>query len=137
MRRARNTHDGAHNLLFTLETYKNLKRHTHTRPYTLHLQRTPTSENTEGEYSGLEHEVVDGVVESLKVITHEKSLRVAEYAFEFAFLNNRRRVTAVHKANIMKKGDGMFLKACKEVAARYPTVEYTEMIGARVRVELR
>jgi len=177
-------------------------------------------ENTEGEYSGLEHEVVDGVVESLKVITEEKSLRTAEYAFEFAFLvsgvfclfhsasvsffwggagpsrstiaasdaprtrtplpaapcartlltptlplslpkrkhdqnqnqnqnqhqnqnqnqpttkpttqnppnpnqqNNRRRVTAVHKANIMKKGDGMFLKACKSVAARFPTIEY-------------
>ena len=81
---------------------------------------------------GKTYEVVDGVVESLKVITHEKSLRVAEYAFEFAFLNNRRRVTAVHKANIMKKGDGMFLKACKEVAARYPTVEYTEMIGELV-----
>eukprot|EP00878_Enallax_costatus_P008185 GHUV01008558.1.p1 GENE.GHUV01008558.1~~GHUV01008558.1.p1 ORF type:complete len:350 (+),score=79.36 GHUV01008558.1:142-1191(+) len=85
-------------------------------------------ENLEGEYSGLEHEVVDGVVESLKVITEEKSLRAAEYAFEFAYLNNRRRVTAVHKANIMKKGDGMFLKACKEVAARYPNIEYTEMI---------
>ena len=85
-------------------------------------------ENTEGEYSGLEHEVVDGVVESLKVITEEKSLRTAEYAFEFAFLNNRRRVTAVHKANIMKKGDGMFLKACKSVAARFPTIEYSEMI---------
>ncbi|WIA35017.1 hypothetical protein OEZ86_003511 [Tetradesmus obliquus] len=85
-------------------------------------------ENLEGEYSGLEHEVVDGVVESLKVITEERSLRTAEYAFEFAFLNNRRRVTAVHKANIMKKGDGMFLKACKEVASRYPNIEYTEMI---------
>ena len=68
------------------------------------------SENLEGEYSGLEHEVVDGVIESLKVITEEKSLRIAEYAFEFAYLNHRQRVTAVHKANIMKKGDGMFLK---------------------------
>ena len=97
-------------------------------------QQLKTSENTEGEYSGLEHEVVDGVVESLKVITYDKSLRVAEYAFEFAFLNNRRRVTAVHKANIMKKGDGLFLKACKEVAARYPTVEYTEMIGEALLV---
>lgn len=85
-------------------------------------------ENLEGEYSGLEHEVVDGVVESLKVITEERSLAVAEYAFEFAYLNNRRRVTAVHKANIMKKGDGMFIKACKAVAAKYPNIEYTEMI---------
>ncbi|GBF92681.1 hypothetical protein Rsub_05050 [Raphidocelis subcapitata] len=85
-------------------------------------------ENLEGEYSGLEHEVVDGVVESLKVITEEKSLRIAEYAFEFAYLNHRQRVTAVHKANIMKKGDGMFLKACQAVAKKYPDIEYTEMI---------
>ena len=80
---------------------------------TTHITR---SENLEGEYSGLEHEVVDGVVESLKVITEEKSLRIAEYAFEFAYLNHRQRVTAVHKANIMKKGDGMFLKVSGEGA---------------------
>lgn len=67
-------------------------------------------ENTEGEYSGLEHEVVPGVVESLKVITEKKSLRTAQYAFEYAFLNDRKKVTAVHKANIMKLGDGEFLK---------------------------
>ncbi|KAI8474612.1 MAG: isocitrate dehydrogenase, NAD-dependent [Monoraphidium minutum] len=85
-------------------------------------------ENLEGEYSGLEHEVVEGVVESLKVITEEKSMRIAEYAFEFAYLNNRQRVTAVHKANIMKKGDGMFLKACQTIAKKYPNIEYTEMI---------
>lgn len=63
-------------------------------------------ENTEGEYSGLEHEVVEDVVESLKVITEEKSRRTAEYAFEFAYLNKRGKVTAIHKANIMKLGDG-------------------------------
>eukprot|EP00803_Ostreobium_quekettii_P008699 evm.model.scf_442.8 EVM.evm.TU.scf_442.8 scf_442:81825-86170(+) len=79
-------------------------------------------ENTEGEYSGLEHEVVPGVVESLKVITEKKSLRTAEYAFEFAYLNGRRKVTAVHKANIMKLGDGEFLKACRAVAGRYPAI---------------
>ena len=67
-------------------------------------------ENTEGEYSGLEHEVVPDVVESLKVITQWKSRRTAEYAFGFAYLNNRKRVTAVHKANIMKMSDGLFLK---------------------------
>ena len=71
---------------------------------------TSSRENTEGEYSGLEHEVVPGVVESLKVITEHKSLRTAQYAFEFAFLNNRQKVTAVHKANIMKLGDGQFIK---------------------------
>lgn len=67
-------------------------------------------ENTEGEYSGLEHEVVPDVIESLKVITQAKSRRTAEYAFGFAYLNNRKRVTAVHKANIMKMSDGLFLK---------------------------
>ena len=67
-------------------------------------------ENTEGEYSGLEHEVVPGVVESLKVITAVKSRRTAQYAFEYALLNNRKTVTAVHKANIMKLGDGLFMR---------------------------
>ncbi len=69
-------------------------------------------ENTEGEYSGLEHEVVPDVVESLKIISREKARRTAEYAFGFAFLNHRSKVTAVHKANIMKLGDGLFLKVC-------------------------
>eukprot|EP00210_Caulerpa_lentillifera_P007214 g6901.t1 len=85
-------------------------------------------ENTEGEYSGLEHEVVPGVVESLKVITEMKSLRTARYAFEFAFLNNRKKVTAVHKANIMKLGDGQFIKACRKLAKEYPNIDYEEMI---------
>uniref|UniRef100_A0A6U2F8Z1 Isopropylmalate dehydrogenase-like domain-containing protein n=1 Tax=Chlamydomonas euryale TaxID=1486919 RepID=A0A6U2F8Z1_9CHLO len=85
-------------------------------------------ENTEGEYSGLEHETVEGVVESLKIITYEKSLRTAQYAFEYAQLNNREKVTAVHKANIMKLGDGMFLKAVREVAKNFPNVKFEEMI---------
>ena len=85
-------------------------------------------ENIEGEYSGLEHEVYPGVIESIKVITRAGSLRIAEYAFEVAFLNNRKRVTAVHKANIMKMVDGEFLKAVREVAKRYPSIEYKEMI---------
>ena len=85
-------------------------------------------ENTEGEYSGLEHQVVPGVVESLKVITEAKSRRIAEYAFEYAALNDRRKVTAVHKANIMKLGDGQFLAACREVSKQYPTIEFEEMI---------
>ena len=70
----------------------------------------PCRENTEGEYSGLEHEVVPDVIESIKVITEEKSRRTAEYAFGYAYLNNRKRVTAVHKANIMKLSDGLFLQ---------------------------
>lgn len=121
-------------------------------------------ENTEGEYSGLEHEVVPGVVESLKVITRAASTRVAEYAFKYAVDNGRARVTAVHKANIMKLADGecwwwrerererrvfllcfvfrthphtphppsphlgLFIKCCREVAERYPSITYDEQI---------
>ncbi|KAL3153460.1 hypothetical protein ABBQ38_011793 [Trebouxia sp. C0009 RCD-2024] len=85
-------------------------------------------ENTEGEYSGLEHEVVPDVIESLKVITSVKSRRTAEYAFGYAYLNNRKRVTAVHKANIMKMSDGLFLKEFREVAKQYPMIESSEII---------
>ncbi|CAI5988218.1 unnamed protein product [Closterium sp. NIES-65] len=85
-------------------------------------------ENTEGEYSGLEHTVVKGVVESLKVITRAGSMRVAEYAFKYAREHNRQRVTAIHKANIMKKSDGLFLQCCREVAEQYPDVQYEELI---------
>lgn len=86
-------------------------------------------ENTEGEYSGLEHTVVPGVVESLKIITRPASLRVAEYAFDYAVRNGRRKVSAIHKANIMKLSDGLFLECCREVAARYDTrIEYEEVI---------
>lgn len=85
-------------------------------------------ENTEGEYSGLEHEVVKGVVESLKVITRVASTRVAEYAFKYATDNKRQKVSALHKANIMKKADGLFIECCREVAERYPNIEYTEEI---------
>ncbi|XP_028798267.1 isocitrate dehydrogenase [NAD] regulatory subunit 3, mitochondrial-like [Neltuma alba] len=85
-------------------------------------------ENTEGEYAGLEHEVVPGVVESLKVITKFCSERIARYAFEYAYLNNRKKVTAVHKANIMKLADGLFLESCREVASNYPGILYNEII---------
>ncbi|PWN41457.1 hypothetical protein IE81DRAFT_324441 [Ceraceosorus guamensis] len=83
-------------------------------------------ENTEGEYSGIEHEVVDGVVQSIKLITLEASERVARYAFHHAEQNKRNRVTAVHKANIMKMSDGMFLHACRQVAKEYPNIQYDE-----------
>lgn len=72
-------------------------------------------EQTEGEYSALEHETVDGVVECLKIITAKKSLRIAKFAFDYATKNNRKKVTCVHKANIMKLGDGLFLRSCEEV----------------------
>ncbi|KAH7443071.1 hypothetical protein KP509_02G017800 [Ceratopteris richardii] len=85
-------------------------------------------ENTEGEYSGLEHQVVKGVVESIKIITRHASLRVAEYAFHYAKTNNRQRVSAIHKANIMKKTDGLFLKCCREVAEKYPDIVYEEVV---------
>lgn len=85
-------------------------------------------ENTEGEYSGLEHEVVPGVVESLKVITRDASTRVAKYAFNYARENGRKKVTAVHKANIMKAADGLFLECCRETSLEYPDILYDEMI---------
>jgi isocitrate dehydrogenase (NAD+) len=85
-------------------------------------------ENTEDLYSGLEHEVVPGVVESLKIITAEASRRVATFAFEYARMHGRKRVTAVHKANIMKMGDGLFLRTVQEVAGRYPDIRSDDRI---------
>ncbi|XP_029632996.2 isocitrate dehydrogenase [NAD] subunit alpha, mitochondrial [Octopus sinensis] len=83
-------------------------------------------ENTEGEYSGIEHIIVDGVVQSIKLITEAASLRVAEYAFEYARKNSRATVTAVHKANIMKMSDGLFLRCCREVAERNRDIKFKE-----------
>ncbi|MDQ2901565.1 MAG: isocitrate/isopropylmalate family dehydrogenase, partial [Acidobacteriota bacterium] len=85
-------------------------------------------ENTEDLYSGIEHEVVKDVVESLKVITRTASVRIARATFEYAIKEGRRKVTAIHKANIMKMSDGLFLRCCREVAAEYPQVSYGEMI---------
>jgi isocitrate dehydrogenase (NAD+) len=79
-------------------------------------------ENTEDLYSGLEHEVVPGVVESLKIITADATTRAARFAFEYARKHRRKRVTAVHKANIMKLGDGLFLRTVKKVAEAYPDI---------------
>ncbi|KAJ0064291.1 hypothetical protein NL108_001609, partial [Boleophthalmus pectinirostris] len=93
-------------------------------------------ENTEGEYSSLEHESVSGVVESLKIITRNNSLRIAEYAFNLAREKGRRRVTAVHKANIMKLGDGLFLQCCKEVASGYPDITFDSMIVDNTTMQL-
>ena len=85
-------------------------------------------ENTEGEYSGLEHQSVSGVVESLKIITRAKSERIAKFAFSFALANNRRKVTCIHKANIMKLADGLFRNTFQEIAKDYPTLETDDMI---------
>jgi len=86
-------------------------------------------ENTEGEYSGLEHQSVPGVVESLKIMTRYKTERVARFAFDFAKRNGRKQVTAIHKANIMKLGDGLFRRTVKEVgAAEYPDIDVNDLI---------
>jgi len=84
-------------------------------------------ENTEGEYSGIEHAIVPGVVQSIKLITEEASMRVAEYAFKYAKDNNRNTVTAVHKANIMRMSDGLFLRCCREVAKKNKDIRFKEM----------
>ena len=85
-------------------------------------------ENTESLYSGIEHVVVPGVVESIKIITEKASTRIARFAFEFARAHGRRKVTIVHKANIMKLSDGLFLDSCRTVAAGYPDVEVNDVI---------
>jgi isocitrate dehydrogenase (NAD+) len=80
-------------------------------------------ENTEGLYSGLEHIVIPGVVESLKIVTEKASMRIAKYAFEYARANGRKKVTCIHKANIMKLSDGLFLECFERVAKDYPDIE--------------
>jgi isocitrate dehydrogenase (NAD+) len=99
-----------------------------TRYHDLMLDLAIFRENTEDLYSGLEHEVVPGVVESLKIITRVASLKIAHAAFEYARREGRKKVMAVHKANILKLGDGLFLTCCREVAAEYPDIKYNEMI---------
>lgn len=84
-------------------------------------------ENTEGEYSGIEHTIVNGVVQSIKLITEPASRRVAEFAFKYATANKREKVTVVHKANIMRLSDGLFLKCTREVAEQYPNIKFEEM----------
>jgi isocitrate dehydrogenase (NAD+) len=85
-------------------------------------------ENTEDLYSGLEQEVVSGVMVSMKVITRVASTRIAHFAFDYARRNGRHRVTGVHKANIMKMGDGLFIACAREVARGYPEITYDERI---------
>lgn len=85
-------------------------------------------ENTEGLYSGLEHEVVPGVVESLRVVTEQASERIAQFAFETARRQGRKRVTCVHKANILKLSDGLFLRTCGRVAEAFPDIEFNDTI---------
>jgi isocitrate dehydrogenase (NAD+) len=85
-------------------------------------------EQTEGEYSALEHQSVPGVIECMKIITEDKSRRIAKFAFDYATKLGRKKVTAVHKANIMKLSDGLFLKCCTETAELYPQIKFDSMI---------
>ena len=109
----------------TLDLYANL-RPVHTVPGVRtrfeNVDLVIIRENTEDLYSGLEHIVVPGVVESLKIITEVASTRIARFAFEYARREGRRRVTAIHKANIMKLSDGLFLDCFRKVAAEYPDI---------------
>ncbi len=93
-----------------------------------HVDLIIIRENTEDLYSGLEHVVVPGVVESIKVITEKASTRIAKFAFNYARTHGRKRITAVHKANIMKLSDGLFLDCCAKVAADYPDIKYDDII---------
>ena len=93
-------------------------------------------ENTEDLYSGLEHEVVPGVVESLKIITEEASERIATFAYEYARKHGRKRITAIHKANIMKMADGLFLRSVQKVATRYPDITSDDRIVDAVCMHL-
>ncbi len=85
-------------------------------------------ENTEGLYSGIEHEVVPGVVESLKIMTERACTRIAQFAFEFARRNGRKKIVAVHKANIMKLSDGLFLECARRVAGKYKSIGFSDLI---------
>ena len=85
-------------------------------------------ENTEGLYSGIEHEVVPGVMESLKIITEKASTRIAKFAFNYARANGRKKIAAIHKANIMKLTDGLFLQCARNVAAKYPKIGFGDLI---------
>src|SRR2546423_5908257 len=93
-------------------------------------------ENTESLYSGIEHEIIPGVVESLKIITEKASTRIAKFALEFAREEKRKKITAVHKANIMKMSDGLFLRCFEKVAESYPEIETQNMIVDNASMQL-
>ena len=93
-------------------------------------------ENSEDLYCGIEHLVTEGVAESIKIITEKASLRIGEFAFEYAKQHNREKVTAVHKANIMKISDGLFIDCIQRVAKKYPGIEYEEVIVDNMCMQL-
>ena len=115
----------------SLELYANLRPVKNLPGVKSHFENVDVvivRENTEDLYSGLEHEVVPGVVESLKIITEKASTRIAKFAFEYARRVGRKKIHAIHKANIMKMSDGLFLKSVRVVAEKYPEIEYKELI---------
>ncbi len=115
----------------TLDLYVNLRPVKNVPGVKSHFENVDlilVRENTEDLYSGLEHEVVPGVVESLKIITEKASTRIAKFAFEYAKRHGRKKIHAIHKANIMKLSDGLFLKSVRAVAAQFPSIEYKELI---------
>ena len=115
----------------TLDLYANLRPVKNMPGVKSHFENVNlilVRENTEDLYSGLEHEVVPGVVESLKIITERASTRIAKFAFEFAKRHGRKKIHAIHKANIMKLSDGLFLRSIRAVAEQFPQIEYKELI---------
>ncbi len=108
----------------------------HTRFDDVALDMVIFRENTEDLYSGLEHEVVPDVITSIKVITRTASTRIARAAFRYGSRHLRKRVTAIHKANIMKLADGLFLRCCREIAADYPHLIYNELIVDNASMQL-
>jgi isocitrate dehydrogenase (NAD+) len=93
-------------------------------------------ENTEGLYSGIEHKLMEGVIESLKIVTEAASRRIVQYAFEYCRAEGRRRVTAVHKKSVMKLSDGLFIRVAEEVASDYPFIRYDELAIDNLALEL-
>ena len=93
-------------------------------------------ENTEDLYSGVEHQVVPGVVVSLKIITEKASTRIAKFAFDYARKHGRKKIHAIHKANIMKVTDGLFLECIRRVAVEYPDIQYRELIVDNTAMQL-
>jgi isocitrate dehydrogenase (NAD+) len=115
----------------TLDLYANLRPVKNMPGVKSHFENVNlilVRENTEDLYSGLEHEVVPGVVESLKIITERASTRIAKFAFEYAKRHGRKKIHAIHKANIMKLSDGLFLRSVRAVAEQFPQIEYKELI---------
>ena len=115
----------------TLDLYANLRPVKNVPGVKSHFENVDlilVRENTEDLYSGLEHEVVPGVVESLKIITEKASTRIAKFAFEYAKRHGRKKIHAIHKANIIKLSDGLFLNSVRAVSAKFPAIEYKELI---------